>query len=154
MTANPVEVTPRLELRQSSPGHAWYAVCIFMLLYGISYIDRLILSLLAPAVSAQLHITDTQMGVLIGLGFGVLYSLTGLPLAHLIDSRRRIPLVITGVMLWSACTIASAFAPDFTWLMVFRSGVAHQKVAHGWIPLALSPAVRRPDEPSGVPLSG
>jgi MFS family permease len=123
MPANPVAATAPLE-----PGHrlahAWYALGIFMLLYGISYIDRLILSLLAPAVSAQLHISDTQMGVLIGLGFGVLYSLTGLPLAHLIDRRRRIPLVVTGVVLWSICTIASAFAPDFTWLMIFRSGVA------------------------------
>jgi MFS family permease len=103
---------------------AWYAISIFMLLYGISYIDRLILSLLAPAMSAQLNISDIEMGVLIGLGFGVLYTLTGIPLAHLIDSRRRIPLVVVGVVLWSVCTVASAFAPDFTWLIIFRSGVA------------------------------
>lgn len=124
MSANSAGAAAMTQARHGSRGHAWYAVSIFMLLYGISYIDRLILSLLAPAVSAQLHITDTQMGVLIGLGFGILYSLTGLPLAHLIDSRRRIPLVVTGVVLWSICTIASAFAPNFTWLMIFRSGVA------------------------------
>ncbi|MGE3744465.1 MAG: MFS transporter [Sphingomonadaceae bacterium] len=95
-----------------------------MLLYGISYIDRLILSLLAPAMSAQLQISDVEMGVLIGLGFGVLYTLAGLPLAHLIDRRRRISLVTVGVVLWSLCTIASAFAPSFTGLIIFRSGVA------------------------------
>ncbi|MGE3745268.1 MAG: MFS transporter [Sphingomonadaceae bacterium] len=124
MSANPVAAALMTESRHGTRAHAWYAVSIFMLLYGISYIDRLILSLLAPAVSAQLHITDTQMGVLIGLGFGVLYTLTGLPLAHLIDGRRRIPLVVAGVVLWSLCTIASALAPNFTWLMIFRSGVA------------------------------
>ncbi|AUW59684.1 hypothetical protein C1T17_17930 [Sphingobium sp. SCG-1] len=107
-----------------APHRAWYAVCIFVLLYTISYVDRLILSLLAPAVSQSLSITDTQIGVLIGLGFGVLYSLTGLPLAHILDQRRRVPLVALGVALWSCSTIASGFAPSFAWLLVFRSGVA------------------------------
>src|SRR3546814_8017332 len=40
------------------------------------------------------------------------------------DSRRRIPLVCVGVAMWSICTIASGFAPNFTWLLIFRSGVA------------------------------
>src|SRR3546814_4927832 len=90
MSASPVASNPGAALQHRTFGNAWYVVGIFMVLYGISYIDRMILALLAPAVSAQLHISDTQMGVLIGLGFGVLYTLAGLPLAHLIDSRRRI----------------------------------------------------------------
>lgn len=103
---------------------AWYAVGIFVLLFGLSFIDRLILSLLAPAITEQLHISDTQIGLLFGLGFGVVYALTGLPLAHLIDRQRRIPLMAAGVALWSLCTIASGFAPNFTWLVILRSGVA------------------------------
>lgn len=103
---------------------AWYAVCIFILLYGISYVDRLILSLLAPAISAQLAISDTQIGILIGLGFGVIYALIGLPLAHVIDGYRRVPLVVAGVAMWSICTLASGFAPNFTWLLLLRAGVA------------------------------
>lgn len=124
MSGSPVASNPGAALQHRTFGNAWYVVGIFMVLYGISYIDRMILALLAPAVSAQLHISDTQMGVLIGLGFGVLYTLAGLPLAHLIDSRRRIPLVCVGVAMWSICTIASGFAPNFTWLLIFRSGVA------------------------------
>jgi MFS family permease len=124
MPADSVASTSMTASRHRTVARAWYVIGVFMLLYGISYIDRLILSLLAPAMSAQLHISDVEMGVLIGLGFGVLYTLTGIPLAHLIDSRRRVPIVVAGVVLWSACTVASAFAPNFTWLMIFRSGVA------------------------------
>lgn len=108
----------------ASASREWYAVCLFVLLLSLSFVDRQILSLLAPSVSKYLAISDTQIGVLFGLGFAVVYALTGLPLAHLIDRRRRVPLVATGVTIWSLCTIASGFAPNFTWLLVFRSGVA------------------------------
>lgn len=110
--------------QSSALGSAWYAVGLFVLLFGLSFIDRLILSLLAPDINRQFGTSDTQIGLLFGLGFGTVYALTGLPLAHLIDKHRRIPLVAAGVGLWSLCTIASAFAPDFTWLFILRSGVA------------------------------
>lgn len=110
--------------RSVSTTSAWYAVGLFLLLYGLSFIDRLILSLLAPAINEQLQISDTQIGLLFGLGFGVVYALMGLPLAHLIDKHRRIPLMAAGVALWSLCTVASGFAPNFTWLVILRSGVA------------------------------
>src|SRR5690606_11939401 len=45
-------------------------------------------------------------------------------LAHVIDGYRRVPLVVTGVMMWSVCTVVSGFASDFAWLMIFRAGVA------------------------------
>src|SRR3546814_4972004 len=79
---------------------AWYAVGIFVMLFGLSFIDRLILSLLAPAINEHLQISDTQIGLLFGLGFGVVYALMGLPLAHLIDKHRRVPLMAAGVALW------------------------------------------------------
>lgn len=114
-------------LEVSSPvasGRAWYSLCTLVLLYCMSWVDRQILSLLAPSVSKYLGISDTQIGVLFGLGFAVVYALTGLPLAHLIDRRRRVPLVAAGVILWSGCTVASGFAPNFIWLLILRSGVA------------------------------
>jgi MFS family permease len=102
----------------------WYAVCLFVTLFAMSFIDRQILSLLAPAISANLQISDTRIGLLFGLGFSLVYTLTGLPLAHLIDRYRRVRLVAAGVALWSACTVASGFATNFTWLLILRSGVA------------------------------
>lgn len=103
---------------------AWYAVGLLMLLYCISYVDRYILSLLAVPISESLGIRDVQMGVLFGLGFGAVYALAGLPLAHLIDRGRRIPLVAGGVILWSLSTVLSGFCSGFYELLICRSGVA------------------------------
>ncbi|MGE0828371.1 MAG: MFS transporter [Hyphomonadaceae bacterium] len=107
-----------------SPQRAWYAVGLLVLLYCLSFVDRYVLALLAAPISESLHISDSSLGLLFGLGFGVVYALTGLPLAHMIDRGARVPLVAGGVALWSVSTILSGFASDFTLLLVCRSGVA------------------------------
>jgi MFS family permease len=105
-------------------GRAWFAVTLLLLLYCISYTDRMVLSLLAAPVTKALNITDTQLGVLFGTGFGVVYALVGLPLAHIIDKSHRIRLITLGVVVWSTCTVVSGLAPNYTALMLLRAGVA------------------------------
>ena len=103
---------------------AWYAVALLCLLSVISYLDRYVIALLAEPISRGMHVDDTQIGLLMGLGFGVLYSLIGLPVAHLLDTRSRVRIVAASVMIWSLSTCASAFATSFGWLALFRAGVA------------------------------
>ena len=102
----------------------WYVVGLLTVLFVFSTVDRSILSLFAAPVSQQIQLTNAQMGLVLGMGFAVLYSLGGLPIAHLIDTRPRKGIVAAGVFLWSAMTVASAFATGFTSLMVCRAGVA------------------------------
>ncbi|WP_433948354.1 MFS transporter [Brevundimonas diminuta] len=108
----------------TSPAAAWYATGLLCLLYVVSMLDRLILALLAQPVSIELAISDTQLGLLFGLGFGVLYAAAGLPLAHLLDRSHRVRILCAGVLLWSLMTVASAFASNFTELALCRAGVA------------------------------
>ena len=70
---------PAATSRPFVAARSWYAVCVLVLLFGISFTDRQILSLLAPTISEHLGISDTKIGVLFGLGFAVVYALTGLP---------------------------------------------------------------------------
>jgi len=107
-----------------SPRRAWYIVGLLTVLFIFSTIDRTILALLAAPVSKSLALSDSQMGLVIGMGFAVLYSLAGLPLAHWIDTKTRRTLITFGVVAWSAMTVASAFAHDFTTLLICRAGVA------------------------------
>lgn len=111
-------------MHHNSLARGWYATIFLMLLYSISYVDRYALSLLAAPISTALGIPDVKMGLLFGAGFGVLYSLTGLPLAHVIDRYSRVPVVAGGVVLWTASTLASGFASSFLALLLCRSGVA------------------------------
>ncbi|MBK4999683.1 MFS transporter [Pseudomonas sp. S31] len=102
----------------------WYAVACLMAFYAISMVDRFILSAVAQPVTQSLGLSNTQMGLLLGAGFAVLYAIAGIPVAYLIDQGNRTRIVVGGVLLWSAMTAASAFTLDFTTLIVCRAGVA------------------------------
>ena len=104
--------------------HSWLAVILLAAMFAMSYIDRLIMAVLANPVAQSLHLSDTQIGLLSGSSFAVLYSLACLPAAQFIDTNNRKQIVLIGVTLWSAMTIASCFAVDLASLMVARSGVA------------------------------
>ena len=105
------------------PGR-WLAVGCLMLFYAISIIDRFILSAVAQPVTQSLGLSNTQMGLLLGAGFAILYALAGVPVAYLIDKGNRTRIVIGGVLLWSSMTAASAFTIDFSTLIICRAGVA------------------------------
>jgi MFS family permease len=109
--------------RWTTHRRAWIMVALLAMLSALSFIDRLILNVLADPVSKSLNMNDSQLGLLMGTGFAALYSLASLPLAHLIDNRNRKRLVIFGVVLWSAMTMLSAFANSFSVLLLARSGV-------------------------------
>lgn len=103
---------------------AWRITLFLSLLYALSMLDRYILALLAQSIITEFHISDQQMGLLLGAGFAILYSVAGLPVAHFIDRGKRIPIVVGGVIIWSLSTMAAAFATGFWTLGMSRAGVA------------------------------
>ncbi|MGI4813605.1 MAG: MFS transporter [Janthinobacterium lividum] len=105
-------------------GHAWFVTWTLCFLYALSLVDRLVPSLLVQPITAQLHISDGQMGVMFGAGFGVLYAIIGMPVAHMLDNHNRIRILAIGVLLWSLSTITSGFATSYWQLVGCRSGVA------------------------------
>lgn len=99
-------------------------VAMLSILYALSGIDRMIISLLVTPIKAEFLVSDTQIGLLFGLSFALLYSLSGLPIARIADHGNRKWLVISGVMVWSLSTILSGFVWDYWSLTVCRAGVA------------------------------
>jgi MFS family permease len=102
----------------------WYVVLLFALLYILSFVDRLILALLIEPLKAELHISDTQAGLLIGTAFALLYACLGLPIAWLVDRGNRTRIAFVGIMAWSVATIASGFVGNFAELVPLRTGLA------------------------------
>ena len=103
---------------------AWAVVALLCVMGVLSYLDRYIIALLAQPIITDLRIDATDVGLLIGLGFGLLYAVSGVPVAHWLDRGARVRIVGAGVIVWSVSTVASAFAPDFTTLLITRAGVA------------------------------
>jgi len=102
----------------------WYVVGLLAALYVFSLIDRFVISLLIEPLKADLKITDTQVGLLIGPAFVFFYASLGLPIAWLVDRGNRVWIAWAGIVIWSASTLASGYADGFPALLVLRMGVA------------------------------
>lgn len=89
----------------------------------LSFVDRQILSLLVGPIKRDLLISDTRVGLLQGLAFALFYTLAGLPIGRLVDTRNRRNLVIAGVAFWSLFTCACSIARSFWSLFAARTGV-------------------------------
>jgi len=57
--------------------YAWYVAVVLMLCNTLSFIDRQILGLLVTPIKLELGISDTRIGLLQGLAFGIFYTLLG-----------------------------------------------------------------------------
>jgi MFS family permease len=104
-------------------GYAWYVVGVLTLAYIFSFIDRQILSLMVGPIQHDLGISEKQMSLLMGASFAVFYTLFGIPLGRIADTRSRRGLITIGVALWSMMTAACGLARTFWQLALFRMGV-------------------------------
>jgi len=107
----------------ASTRYAWYVVLALTAIYMLSYMDRQILSLLVGPMKRDLGISDTRVGLLQGLAFGLFYTFMGLPLGRIADRRSRRGLIAVGVVLWSFFTSACSVARSFWTLFLARMGV-------------------------------
>ncbi len=119
----PGKTVTSLEPGTPSLRYAWYVVFILMLCYALSFIDRQILSLLVGPMKRDLHISDTRVGLLQGLSFALFYTLAGLPLGRIADTRNRRNLIAVGIVAWSVLTAACSGAKNFWALFFTRMGV-------------------------------
>ena len=105
------------------PAARWYMVVLLTLAYFISYIDRTVIGLLVEPMKADLDLSDGQMGLLLGLAFGIFYATMGLPLGWLADRARRVSIVSCAIALWSAATAFCGLASNYLQLFMLRMSV-------------------------------
>ena len=103
--------------------HAWYVAIVLMACNTLSFIDRQILGLLVTPIKLELGISDTQIGLLQGLAFGVFYTVLGIPMGRIADTKSRRNLVAAGIFFWSLMTTLCAGARSFATLFLARMGV-------------------------------
>ncbi len=103
-----------------------YKVWLVLVLFLVSvfnYADRAILSVLAQPIKEDLHLTDTDLGMLQGLAFAILYSLLGVPLGWLAERVSRKGVIAACIAAWSFMTAACGLAGSFFTLLLGRIGV-------------------------------
>lgn len=100
--------------------YAWLVVAILLFAYTVSFVDRMILSLLVEPIRAHLRIGDTAISLLHGFAFAIFYTFLGLPLGWLADRVRRTLLISIGACLWSLATMSCGLAGSYAALFVSR----------------------------------
>jgi len=102
---------------------AWFIVMVLTLANVSGFVDRQILTLLVGPIKRDLHVSDTQVSLLMGLGFVMFYSVLGLPIGRWVDRGRRGVIVAIGVAAWSVMTTITGVAHSFGHLFAARIGV-------------------------------
>ena len=109
--------------RVSGGIYRYYVLGLLMVIYAFNFLDRQIITILAPSLKADLGLSDAQLGLLFGTAFALFYALFGIPLAKLADGWNRVKTISLGLSVWSGMTALSGFATNFTQLGTARVGV-------------------------------
>lgn len=107
----------------NNPKQGWLVVFILMLAYVFSFVDRNIVNLLIEPMKADMHLSDTQVSLLLGASFALFYSILGIPLGRLADVHNRKKIIAVGVALWSIMTAVCGIAKNYGQLFLARMGV-------------------------------
>ncbi len=121
--ANAAQPPAPAEAPYPNATYAWYVVGVLTFVYVFSFIDRTILNLLVRPIRRDLGISDTQMSLLIGFAFALFYTLFGIPLGRLADSKSRRSLIAIGFAFWSLFTAGCGLAKNFAQMLLLRMGV-------------------------------
>lgn len=100
-----------------------YVLGVLVVVYVFNFIDRQILAILAPAIKDELLLSDTQIGALSGVAFGIFYATLGIPIARLADRYSRVSIISICLSIWSLMTAFSGLATNFVQLLIARIGV-------------------------------
>lgn len=103
--------------------YAWYVVIVLMLANVSSFIDRQILALLVGPIKRDLHLSDTEMSLLMGFSFALFYTLFGIFIGHFADKFNRRNIIIAGVTIWSLMTALCGGIKNYTQFFFARMGV-------------------------------
>ncbi|MCE7997635.1 MAG: MFS transporter [Rhodobiaceae bacterium] len=99
------------------------ALVLLLLAYTLSITDRMILSILFSPIKEEFGLTDTQLGLLGGLSFALLYATLGIPIARFADRGNRRMIIIISLTVFSVMTVLCGLAWGLISLIIFRIGV-------------------------------
>src|SRR5579859_703131 len=115
---------PSAEMPPSQPADAPQrgmnrVVFLLALAILINYIDRSNLSIAAPLIKDELHLSGTQLGALLSAFFWI-YALMQIPAGWLVDRFDAKWVFATGFFIWSTATAVTGILHGFVALLVIR----------------------------------
>ena len=106
-----------------SAGYKALVLALLLATYTFNFIDRSIINIIGQAIKVDLKLTDTQLGLLGGFYFAILYTLLGIPIARIAERTNRVSVISVSLVIWSAFTALCGTAGSFATLAAYRFGV-------------------------------
>ena len=97
-----------------TPRYRALVLAMLLVVYTFNFLDRQILGILAAPIKADLKLTDTQLGLLGGAAFALLYSTLAIPLALVADRTSRSWVITISLAVWSGFTALCGFCLLYT----------------------------------------
>ncbi|CAN5335535.1 MFS transporter [soil metagenome] len=104
------------------PG-AWITLALLTAMMTFNQIDRRVASLVIEPLKHEFSLSDSQLGMLTGLAFGLIYAVTSVPLGLIADRVNRRNMLAIVITVWSAMTALAGFANSYGHLLLTRLGV-------------------------------
>lgn len=101
----------------------YVVLAVLFAAFTYNFLDRQVLSVALQAIKTDLHMSDTQLGILTGVAFSIFYSIVGIPIARWADRGNRSAIISLCLALLSATVALSSVAGSFLQLMLVRVGV-------------------------------
>jgi MFS family permease len=101
-----------------------YLLGMLTLVCTMNYVDRGLMVLLLQSIKEDLHLSDTQLGFLTGIAFGLFYATLGLPIARWADRGNRSTITSLAIGLWGLTVMVSVFVTNFYQLVAARIAAA------------------------------
>lgn len=128
-----------------------YVLFILVLLNTLNFVDRTAISVLAPEIQAEFQVSNTLLGLVMGIAFTFFYATLGFPVARLIDRRSRRNMLAIVLTVWSGMTALCGAAASFVQLFLFRVGVGIGEAGAGPASHSLiADYFRKQDRPTAI----
>ena len=111
------------DFNQPTKSYRTFVLILLTIVYGFNFIDRQIVGILAPFIQEDLSLTNTELGLLIGLAFAVFYTTVAIPIAWLADRYNRVNILSIALATWSGFTALTGLATNFVQIGLARMGV-------------------------------
>ncbi len=127
LSPNSAQNTPEAQecetTKPSASPYRYYVTGVLTLAFTLNFLDRQILSILAEQIKAEFILSDTQLGLLMGLAFAIFYTFIGLGIARIADRTNRVNLISIIIVVWSVMTALCGLAANYIQLFFLRTMV-------------------------------
>ena len=104
-------------------GYSLYVLILLTLVYVTNFVDRIVLGILVAPVKSELHLSDSELGLIGGTAFALFYTALGIPIGWWADRVSRVRIMTAAIACWSLFTALTGLARSFLALFVARLGV-------------------------------